>query len=959
MTMARETRLRFHLESQGAVWNHLDGSRSHLLIDPQAEARTQGPGFVRPIELWRASRWLRPPSVSVIHAGLNGANGSNGSMGSNDPKGGSAGLAGGSSADVPAGGSDGDLPLSPGDAVNLASVVDFISDVSAFRLGALGALIDAVAAALDGGPPVVLAAPDADQGALWIGAVSFFTPASDCLRLSFSTHERWDDLVAENHGGHRRGARVDGAKGGANDSGASGSRVNDGGTKDGGATGSAANGGGVNDADASDSGRRPLLSVVPQTDVDRLTRRDELPLVVIDPRVEAIFHVVEGVEYRRTHLGQPILITDASRRALDACCEDYAALERRIRRLDATGTTSSSSTVAVTDDGAEPAWKRLSEALAQKPLQVAEVRPAFENYLFKALDDDQWQLRRAPPLPAQMPESMPINLSLPARLRAPLARLTQRLTSDLPDDDPVGDVRRGVRMLRAVDLADRIARLIGGPNLHELGIGLLAGRATEVLLDPAAGPKVAQIVGPLNGAALARWIVPELARIGPLGPAAARQDAQDAQDAERPVGERLPAPVIALLAAAIDPVRPTTSPAGGSQPRADDSIALEVAVASASGRIAGDPRLRGPAVEYLLHRAARAYPDADPGPMVAEVFDRLADLGPWSAAELLGLVERIPPAFGAELVPIVLRLLPDWVDDPPSARLAAALLKRIQFLPRRGADGRPRPRRAGTTDAQAQLLNLLAASGDGWLQADDGLHRRAAEILMWGDRAWPEVDEQVRRLIAPRITVAAFQVALAAEPNQADTVLRSRLPAVPIGSGWRSAVTIGLDPALPMMAEVLRLNRYRLAGEMAIVSTRALLGPPVAAGSRAESDLPRLPMLPVGSVIRWLVLHEDRPELDDHLAALVQQELRGHAGPVDSAALIAFWERALPRTPIRADAPGRPGLLDPMLEEVLQVAFGLKTADGRPVRPGRLAGLLDQGQVDRGVRSRWWRRWAP
>ena len=920
--MAGDTRLRFHLQSQGAVWYHLEASQSHVLVDPQAEARARAPAFVRPIELWRATRWKRPPSVNVIRYGTDASDTDAGDT-----------AAGDTDADADAGrdrptelGSDGDLPPSSGDVVNLASVVDFISDVSAFRLGALGALIDAVAAALEGGPPVVLAAPTADQGAMWIGAVSFFSPPPACLRLSFSTHERWDDVLAQLA---RDGSGSD--------------PVTSTDSPDGEAAG----------------WRSPVLSVVPQPDVDRLTRRDKLPVLVLDPRVEPTFEVVDGVQYRRTHLGQQIKVTDWSTRALGACREDYAALERRIQLLDQLSRASPPSDeapgqqwAAVEVSGrAEPAWDRLAAELAAEPIRAPVVQAAFEGYLRLAVDDDQWLLRQAPPLPSGVPAQVLVEPGLASRLRTPLARLAHRLTDDLPIDDPAGDVRRGLLLLRAVDFAHRIVRLVGGPDPIEAGIGRLAGRAVEVLLDDTAGPRVAEIVGPLDGAALARWIVPPLS-----------QPTEAWLTSGNPVGERLPAPVVALLAGAVEPARLITS--ARADPLSVEPVALEVAVASASGRIAGDPGLRAPAVEYLLNKAARSYPDADPGPMVAEVFHRLAVDEPWSAEALLRLVERAPATLGAELVPIGLRQLPDWVDDVLSARLAAALLKRIQFLPRLGADGRPRPRRAGTTDGQAQLLNLLAASGVGWLQLDDGLHRRAAEILMWGDRAWAGVDPEVQRLIAPRITVAAFQVALAAEPDLAKTVLGSRRGVVPVGSGWRSAVTVGLEPALPMLAEVLRLNRFRLAGELVVASTRAMLDPasdsaPSPASSRAPDpaldpavgpavdpalgpapDRPRVSMLPVGPVIQWLVEHEQRPELKDHLAALVEQELREHPGSADRPAVIEFWERALPDIPIRAGDPSDAQQSEPIIDEVLQVALGLRDGAGRPRLQAGLARLL-------------------
>ena len=148
-------------------------------------------------------------------------------------------------------------------------------------------------------------------------------------------------------------------------------------------------------------------------------------------------------------------------------------------------------------------------------------------------------------------------------------------------------------------------------------------------------------------------------------------------------------------------------------------------------------------------------------------------------------------------------------------------------------------------------------------------------------------------------------------------MLRSRLGVVPIGSAWRAAIPVGVEPAMPMVAQVLRLNRYRLAGELVGASTRSMLNPPPDLGEQ-----PRLPMLPVGPMLRWLVGHENSPELKEHLAALVDQEVRWHDGPFDRAGLLAFWDRALPGVPLGPAESALEQLRHPMLTGVLQVAMG-------------------------------------
>jgi GTPase-associated protein 1 len=947
--MAAETRLRFHLGPEGAVWYLRSSGANHVMVDPQAPARALAAGFVRPIELWRSPRWRHKGSVSVVRYA---------DTEPSAPPAAERRLQAVGSEVRRYGAGPGEDGL--GDVVSRAAVVDFVSDVSAFRLGALGALIDAVAAALQGGPPVVLAGGDDDEAALWIGAVSFFAPPAMCLQLSFSTHERLDDVLAQLTQEQARPPEPN-------------------------------------------AWRTPVLSVVPYADVDRLSKRDELPVVVVDPRVEATLGAVAGVEHRRTHLGQRITVTDWSRLALDACCEDFSLLERCLAEIDLVSVGGAAdgragwwpegdwehspqvagpawalaaavamtgdmrlalptatrvllrdtpdsvqlpsdlaanltALVAATVDDAEQAWERLEAARRSRPVRAAMVQAAFESYLRLVTVDESWLLRATVPLPVTgLEPGDPVTPSagvgitverdpgLPGRLEDPLWHMVERLAGSPSSAGSTGgfEVREGVLVLRALDFAHRVIALAGGPDPARIGLGRLGRRAAEILLDAEVGERVAEVAGAIDAGVLARWVVPEVEHTADRWPGV-----------NNPVGERLPAPVTALLARGVDADR-----LAGLTPEqlTSEPVGLEVAVAGAVGRIAGDPRFRLPALEFLLLRAALTYPDADPEALVKEVFDRLGDDEPWSAGALLRLAQRAPVALGSYLVPLALRHLSDWGNDPESGRLAAELLKRVEFLPRLGGDGRPRPRRAGTTAEEAQLLNLLAATGAGWLQLDNGLHRRAAEILMWADRAWPAVDARTRELIAPRITVAAFQVALAAEPAQAGTALRSRLGVVPVGTAWQAAVPIGLEPALPMLHEVLSLNRYRMAGELVEASTRSMLRPEAQNG---QPDLPRLPRLPIGPVVRSLAAAEPSGALLDHLAILVDQQMQAYDGPVDERRLVAFWQAALPGATLH---PARAMLSErgPAPGSAMAVAFGEPP-------PGTWAGIA---QIFRGQRA--------
>jgi hypothetical protein len=81
-----------------------------------------------------------------------------------------------------------------GGVVTKDSVVAFALDTSTWRLATLFGLLDAVAAALGGGAPVVLGVESPDAAAQWIGLLSFLMSPGTAAQLSFSTFDRADQL---------------------------------------------------------------------------------------------------------------------------------------------------------------------------------------------------------------------------------------------------------------------------------------------------------------------------------------------------------------------------------------------------------------------------------------------------------------------------------------------------------------------------------------------------------------------------------------------------------------------------------------------------------------------------------------------------------------------------------------------------------------------------------------------
>ena len=113
----------------------------------------------RPIQRWRAPRWCRPYGPAAV-----------------------------ATAQLP------DEPPGPAGAVTKDSVIAFALDTGTWRLGTLFGLLDATAAALQGGPPVVLGVASPDDAAQWIGLVSYLMSPGTASRLNFSTFDRVDAL---------------------------------------------------------------------------------------------------------------------------------------------------------------------------------------------------------------------------------------------------------------------------------------------------------------------------------------------------------------------------------------------------------------------------------------------------------------------------------------------------------------------------------------------------------------------------------------------------------------------------------------------------------------------------------------------------------------------------------------------------------------------------------------------
>jgi hypothetical protein len=153
----RDTACYWHTVPAGADHTGRPGNVFiHALLDRAAGGAN---ARYRPIELWRSPRWLYPHGATAV-----------------------------ARAELPAD------PPGPGGVVTRDSVVEFACDTRTWRLATLFGLLDAVAAAIDGGPPVVLGVDSVENAAQWIGLVSFLMSPGTARMLNFSTFDRAEQL---------------------------------------------------------------------------------------------------------------------------------------------------------------------------------------------------------------------------------------------------------------------------------------------------------------------------------------------------------------------------------------------------------------------------------------------------------------------------------------------------------------------------------------------------------------------------------------------------------------------------------------------------------------------------------------------------------------------------------------------------------------------------------------------
>lgn len=138
------------------------GRPGNVFVHAVLDRRPDTPDTLRPVELWRSPDWLTPFNPEQVVGAILG--------------------------DAPRPGA--------GPSTGRAATVDFLLDPRQWRIGVLSVLLDAVAAALTGGSPAVLAVSRPEDAAGWVAAVSHLMSPGTARRLYFSTLETGETVRA-------------------------------------------------------------------------------------------------------------------------------------------------------------------------------------------------------------------------------------------------------------------------------------------------------------------------------------------------------------------------------------------------------------------------------------------------------------------------------------------------------------------------------------------------------------------------------------------------------------------------------------------------------------------------------------------------------------------------------------------------------------------------------------------
>lgn len=650
----------------------------------------------RPIQLWGSSVWLAPYGSAQVRQAV-----------FDDPI------------------------LPPAGPLDRGSAVDFLLEAGAYRNFSFGFLLDAVACALAGGPVVVIAVTDQADAIAWLAAVSYFTAASVCHQLTFSSYERLSELAS--------------------------------------------------------SARPALLSVVPVDDLVDAPPELLQQFQVFDPAHPAENVVIDGQANWRNRHGTIVPETSWSRLAADLCGEESAVVTTTLEAMDAIvqscvetqltppswplavaiaqvesmgaswptaasvvlqgGPQSTSPDVndtllhlirTVSGESAAEVWATLKD-LSQRGQygELAEI--LYTAYVESVVADADWLTSPTPaPLPA-MPVTPSLLQKVTPSLVTALAQSASRLQSAISQDDAAEVTAAAVFGLRLLDFLARLQ--IEAPVAADVRSEMepLSDALSPVLLRPGISSEVA----------LAAGLVEHVTVHGYLGPVL---DECLGQSAGMP-GMRLDDVVRQWLVESTD-LGKLAWRLSGPRDRLFRDVPLKhlkaeaIIAACDQGRVLNSEQ-RCLGVAALLSRMDR--PVNHPDNRVHASMKKMDRTSQWELSDFMVIMalmrDRID--LNVELISITATALRNYVPEGVARDVAeyAMQYSRTRMTSATGA---------GDRGEDIETLLLYEFAGGSWPTDSDVIYQHGGLMLTAGLRLWPKLSAVACAALAPEILLVAL-----------------------------------------------------------------------------------------------------------------------------------------------------------------------------------------------------------
>ena len=557
----------------------------HVVLDRTPQEPE--PAF-RPTDLWRSPRWLTPFGHPQVLDAVRGA--------------------------LP-------VPPWPDGPLHRGRVLEFLLDPGHWRMDVLAALLDAVAAAMTAGPPVVLAVDSPESGACWIAAVSHLMAAAASRRFHWSTLESPSTLDAA----FELGVHLAVVPAALFPPGPQRHPV---------LHESEQLKPGLYGADPHRTAAGSEIAVTPWSVIAQEVLRDEETAAHALALQDAVgAEVGAEVDMARLDPGWALAMAVAQMPELSEVQQDAARLVRDAGPVGPVALRTAPDLARAHADLIGDALGRSTGdllAAAREEERAGAADTAWTTYLFRVLDDDDW-LRRpgGVPLPPETSSAWRHTAEFLERIGDRLERLAEGVEPG--GAPPASDA------LLVLRLADAVIRCGAGPadEVARAAQHTVRRCASPLLLDHATARELVDAVGPLA----------EPTQLAVVRPAVAAA----VEGLNRPRGERVQPAVLRWLF----PVPP--------RPPADEgpADALLRELAAQVTAVVADPSAF--ARQALVDAALEVTADATAAPAEAEIA-RLVDGRRWPPAEL-----RSVARYAARSPAIAKALLQSVLTEPNSA----------------------------------------------------------------------------------------------------------------------------------------------------------------------------------------------------------------------------------------------------------------------------------------------------